>query len=80
MFSPARRATVDAERVAAGGEAVPQRGDHRDGGPQPLARTRLIGLARGGHEAGDMRLMLNRLAGPQAKNKAPRGDAATEAG
>ena len=51
---------VDAERFAARGQALEQRGDRRDRQAQPVARTRRIGLARGRDEAGDMRLLLDR--------------------
>jgi hypothetical protein len=61
---------VHAERFAAGGEAIYQRGDRGDREPQTVARTRRIRLARGGDEAGDMRLLLNRLAGIVAADMA----------
>ena len=51
---------MDAERFAPRRQALEQRGDGRDREAQPVARTRRIRLARGGDEAGDMRLLLDR--------------------
>ena len=61
---------VDAQRFAAGGQALQQGGDRRDREPQPVARTRRIRLARGGDQAGDMRRLLNRLPGVVAAGMA----------
>ena len=63
---------VDAERFAPRRQALEQRGDRRDRQAQPVARTRRIRLARGGDEAGDMRLLLDDLPGVVAARRGAR--------
>ena len=52
-----------AQGFAPSGEALQERGHAGDREAEAVARTGRIRLARGRHQAGDMRLLLDRLAG-----------------